>query len=161
MIINDSVTRADIRLSRCLSATLIYWKKYKILTVYRILYEDHELQQITKKGRKRKLKDLDQFVESNLVSIEIPTTPYVSNMSYDPCICMVLLVEHFGEYMLRNASLPIDIPLTKEPWKQEDRKDFLGVKYPKQKQKALALPIAQQATSKKVTCLQGFFRRQS
>lgn len=156
MIINDSVTRADIQGSHdVFRQTLIYWKKSvgNILTkVYRILYEDHELQQITKKGKKRKLKDLDQFVESNLVSIEIPTTPYVSNDELRSLYLHgIISWKHFGEYMLRNASLPIDILLTKEPWKQEDRKDFLGAKSSGAKTEggAKALPIAQQATSKK------------
>lgn len=133
MIINDSITRADIQGSHdVFRQTLIYWKKSVaiILTkVYRILYGEHELQKITKKGKKRKLKDIENFVESNLVTIEIPTTPYVSNDELRSLYLHgIISWKYFGEYMLRNASLPVDILLKKEPWKQEDRKQFLGGK---------------------------------
>ena len=158
MIINDSVTRADIQGSHdVFRQTLIYWKKSvgNILTkVYRIIYGDHELQKITQKGKKRKLKDIQNiqnFVESNLVTIEIPTTPYVSNDELRSLYLHgIINWKHFGEYMLRNASLPIDILLPKEPWKQEDKKEFLGGKGLGKKPEggAKALPIAQSASGK-------------
>lgn len=133
MIINDSVTRADIQGSHdVFRQTLIYWKKSIASTltkVYRILYGDHELQKIKKKSKKRKLKNIENFVESNLVTIEIPTTPYVSNDELRSLYLQgIINWKHYGEYMLRNASLPIDILLSKEPWKLEDKKEFLGVK---------------------------------
>ncbi len=133
MIINDSVTRADIQGSHdVFRQTLIYWKKSigsTLTKVYRILYGDHELQKITKKSKKRKLKDLSNFVESNLVTIEIPTTPYVSNDELRSLYLHgIINWKHFGEYMLRNASLPIDILQTKDPWKLDDKREFLGAK---------------------------------
>lgn len=133
MIINDSVTRADIQGSHdVFRQTLIYWKKNVANTltkVYRILYGEHELQQITMKGKKRKLKDIESFVESNLVSIDIPTTPYVSNDELRSLYLQgIISWKYYGEYMLRNASLPVDILLKREPWSQEDKKEFLGAK---------------------------------
>ena len=133
MIINDSVTRADIQGSHdVFRQTLIYWKKSVANTltkVYRILYGEHELQKITMKGKKRKLKDIESFVESNLVTIDIPTTPYVSNDELRSLYLQgIISWKYYGEYMLRNASLPVDILLKKEPWSQEDRKEFLGAK---------------------------------
>ena len=81
------------------------------------------------KGKKRKLKDIKSFVESNLVTIDIPTTPYVSNDELRSLYLQgIINWKYYGEYMLRNASLPIDILLKREPWSQEDRKEFLGAK---------------------------------
>jgi len=133
MIINDSVTRADIQGSHdVFRQTLIYWKKSVATTltkIYRILYGDHELQKMKKKSKKRKLKNIENFVESNLVTIEIPTTPYVSNDELRSLYLQgIINWKHYGEYMLRNASLPIDILQSKEPWKLDDKKEFLGVK---------------------------------
>ena len=77
----------------------------------------------------RKLKDIESFVESNLVTIDIPTTPYVSNDELRSLYLQgIISWKYYGEYMLRNASLPVDILLKKEPWSQEDRKEFLGAK---------------------------------
>jgi hypothetical protein len=56
--------------------------------------------------------------------------------------------KQYGEYMLRNASLPIHILKPKEEWNKEDRKEFMGVaiKPPDSEGATKALPMAQQGT---------------
>lgn len=132
MIINDSVTRADIQGSHdVFRQTLIYWKKNVANTltrVYHIIYEEYERQRLTKQSKRRKVNNLNDFVKSSMVRIEIPTTPYVSNDELRSLYLQgVITWKHYGEYMLRNASLPIDILQSKDPWTSDDRKEFMGV----------------------------------
>ena len=156
MIINDSVTRADIQGSHdVFRQTLIYWKKNvsSLLTkVYHVIYETEERQRLTQKSKKRKLNDLGNFVKTSMVNIDIPTTPYVSNDEIRSLYLHgIISWKHFGEYMLRNASLPIDILQSKEPWNKDDRKEFMGVtvKPPDSEGGPRALPMTQQSKESK------------
>jgi hypothetical protein len=131
---------------------LIYWKKNisNILTkVYHTVYEQFEIKRLTQKSKKRKMHNLNSFVKSSLTRIEIPTVPYVSNDELRSLYLQgIINWKHYGEYMLRNASLPIEILLSKEPWGKEDRKEFMGVaiKPPDSEGATKALPMAQQSS---------------
>ncbi|MAD25917.1 MAG: hypothetical protein CMO44_17280 [Verrucomicrobiales bacterium] len=132
MIINDSVTRADIQGSHdVFRQTLIFWKKTisnTLSKVYYMIYEQYERERIASSSKRRKVSNLNDFVKSSLVRIEIPTVPYVSNNELRSLYLHgVISWKYYGEYMLRNASLPVDILQTKDPWSQDDRKEFLGV----------------------------------
>ena len=156
MIINDSVTRADIQGSHdVFRQTLIYWKKNiaNVLTnVYHIIYEEYERNRLTAQSKKRKRLQLDNFMIKSLTRIEIPTVPYVSNDELRSLYLQgVISWKHYGEYMLRNASLPIDILNGKEEWSKEDRKEFMGVsiKPPDSEGTTKAPPMARQGSSTK------------
>jgi hypothetical protein len=154
MIINDSVTRADIQGSHdVFRQTLIHWKKNiaNILTkVYHVIYEEYEVSRLAKKSKKRKRNNLDLFVKDSMTRIEIPTVPYVSNDELRSLYLQgIISWKYYGEYMLRNASLPLDILKSKEEWSKDDRKEFMGValKPPDSEGATKALPMAQQGSS--------------
>jgi hypothetical protein len=134
MIISDNVVRGDIQGSHdVFKQSCLQWKNIisSILTaVYRHINKKQETDRLTKLVKKRKLKNLDDFASKEMVQIVVPVTPYISSDELkDMYLHQIISWSTYKEYVLRNASLPLDLmkPNEPDPWSKEEKKELLGI----------------------------------
>ena len=133
MMISDNIVRGDIQGSHdVFKQSCLQWKGIvgKILTIlYRLTKSGDEAARLKKISKKRKLSDIKNFAEKEMVEVIIPVTPYISNEELkDMYLHQIIDWKTYREYILRNASLPLDISKSdKDPWSTEDKKELLGI----------------------------------
>ena len=139
LFINDHVVRSDAEgVHETLRQSLIYWRDVvaKTLTkVWRICNEERVLEKVMKdaKKSKRALKGiaLETHLAKKMPRIEIPITPYTDSSNLRMLYLQeIISFETYSRYLLRNASLPVDILKggKEDPWSHEDKKAMLGIK---------------------------------
>lgn len=134
MLISDNVVRGDIEGSHdVFKQSCLKWKRIvsNILTlVYRHVHKSEEAERLTKLSKKRKLKDISKLANTEMVEIVVPVTPYISNEELkDMYLYQIIDWKTYREYVLRNASLPLDNQKfgNKDPWSKDDKKELLGI----------------------------------
>lgn len=133
MMISDNIVRGDIQGSHdVFKQSCLQWKGIvgKILTIlYRLTKSEDEAARLKKISKKRKLSDIKNFAEKEMIEVIIPVTPYISNEELkDMYLHQIIDWKTYKEYILRNASLPFDVSKSdKDPWSTEDKKELLGI----------------------------------
>ncbi len=134
MIISDNVVRGDVDGSHdVFKNSCMQWKNIigTILTaVYRRVNYAKEAERLKKLSKKRKLNDMDAFADQQMVELVVPVTPYISNEELkDMYLHQIIDWNTYKEYVLRNASLPLDLKKSneKDPWSKEEKKELLGI----------------------------------
>lgn len=134
MIISDNVVRGDIQGSHdVFKQSCLQWKNIvgSILTaVYREVNKSRESERLTNIVKKRKLKNIDDLADKELAQIVVPVTPYISSDELkDMYLHNIIDWKTYKEYVLRNASLPLDLLKAneKDPWTKDEKKELLGI----------------------------------
>ena len=73
---------------------------------------------------------MDAFADQQMVELVVPVTPYISNEELkDMYLHQIIDWNTYKEYVLRNASLPLDLKKNneKDPWSKEEKKELLGI----------------------------------
>lgn len=138
LFINDHVVRSDQEgIHETLRQSLIYWKQTiaKIMSkLWFLCNEESVLKKVMKDAKKSKRAlqgiALETHLQKKMPRLEIPITPYSDSVQLRMLYLQeVITWETYATYLLRNASLPVEVLGTKkDPWTHEDKKLLLGIK---------------------------------